>query len=111
MEWRSVKRFLSVVLAGAVVFLFVPGTRLAPASSYDSHSLAAKTPSAAINTYNPVDAPDAVVVTVALAPLAPNVSARLVCLAPRSRPTRLENTFHQGRAPPIQPAIPESVRG
>jgi hypothetical protein len=105
MDWLSVKRLLSVVLAGAVVFLFVPGTKPAHAKSDHSHSLVAKTPNAAINTYNSVDAPDAVVAIATLAPLAPSVSARLIRPAPCSYPTRLEDTFHPGRAPPSEPTI------
>jgi hypothetical protein len=104
MKW-SVKRSLSVVLAGAVFLLFVPGTNPGHSKPDDSHSLIAKTPKAAVNTYNPVDAPDAVVAIATLSPLAPTVSAGLVRPILSFCAARLEDPLWQGRAPPLQPTI------
>jgi hypothetical protein len=110
MECWSVKRLLSVVLVGAVVFLFVPRARLAHAKTGHSHSLVAKTPQAAVNTYNPVDAPDAVVAIATLRPLAPAIFAKLVRSAPCSCTTRPDNSLWQGRAPPFEPTIRKQRR-
>jgi hypothetical protein len=101
MEQWGVKRVFAVVVTCAVTLLFVPGARLGHANSQDSHSLVAKTPNAAVNTYNSVDAPDAVVAAATLGPAMPAVSVRIPCLVACSYQTRLDDTVHQGRAPPI----------
>jgi hypothetical protein len=95
-----VKRLFSIVAVSAAMFLFVPGTRSAHANSSDSHSLVAKTQNAAVNTYNPVDAPDATAAAATFVLIVPACSRRISDSSACPDQTKLDDAFHSGRGPP-----------